>query len=35
VEAEFVFPVKVPEAIHELAAKYFPENIDRQEELLL
>jgi hypothetical protein len=35
VEAEFVLRVQVPEAIHKLAAKHFPENIDRQEELLL
>ncbi len=33
-ETEFVLRVQVPEAIHELAAKHFPENTDRQEELL-
>ena len=32
-ETEFVLRVQVPEAIHELAAKHFPENTDRQEEL--
>jgi hypothetical protein len=32
VETEFLFRMQFPQAIHELAPKNFPENIDRQEE---